>query len=65
MKILTYILISAAIVLAVYNTSKLDFDNLFEGDSSIAVISILAAGCVIVLLVILQISRKIAKKKSR
>ena len=65
MKILTYILISAAIVLAVYNATKLDFDNLFEGDSSIAVISILAGGCVIVLLLILQVSRKIAKKKSK
>jgi uncharacterized membrane protein len=65
MKILTYILISAAIILSVYNATKLDFDNLFEGESSIAVISILAAGCVIVLLVILQVSRKIAKKKSK
>lgn len=65
MKILTYILISAAIVLAIYNATKLDFDNLFEGDSSIAIISILAAGCVIVLLVILQVSRKIAKKKGK
>ena len=65
MKTFTYILITAAVVLGIYNATKLDFDNLFEGDSSIAAISIVAAGCVIVILAILQISRKIAKKKGK
>ncbi len=64
MKIFTYILIAIAIVLAVYNVTKLDFNNLFEGDSSIAAIGILAAGIVILLLMILKISKQISKKKS-
>jgi hypothetical protein len=64
MKIFTYTLIAAAIVISIYNATKLDFNNLFEGESSIAAISLVAAACVIVLLVILQISQKIAKKKS-
>jgi hypothetical protein len=63
MKILTYILIAVAVTLGIYNATKLDFDNLFEGDSSIAAIGILAAACVIILLLIFQISRKIAGKK--
>lgn len=46
----------------IYNATMLDFDNLFEGDSSIAAISILAAACAIVLLLILKTSITIKKK---
>ena len=63
MKILIYILIAISIGLIVFNATKLDFEGLLEGDSLIAVISILAALCVIVLMMILLISRNIAKKQ--
>ena len=63
MKTFTYILIILALLLATFNITKLDFNNPFEGDSSIAAIGILAAGCVILLLLILRISQKILKKK--
>jgi hypothetical protein len=62
MKIFIYILIFIAIGLMIYNATMLDFDNLFEGDSSIAAISILAAACAIVLLLILKTSITIKKK---
>ncbi|RMA66237.1 hypothetical protein [Ulvibacter antarcticus] len=63
MKIFIYILIALAAALAIFNTTKLDFDNLFEGESSVAAIGILASGCVILLLFILLTSKKIEKKK--
>jgi len=63
MKIFTYSLILIAIVLTVFNATKLNFENLFEGESSVAAIGILAAACVILLLIILRISQRIAKKK--
>ena len=63
MKIVTYLLILTAIVLIVYNATILDPDNLLEGDSQIALIGILAASCVILLLVILNVSKRIARKK--
>ena len=63
MKIFTYILVIIAIGLGIYNVTKLDFDNLLEGDSMIAAISVLAAGCVILLLLILRTSLKIKRKK--
>lgn len=63
MKIFTYSLILIAIVLTVFNATKLNFENLFEGESSVAAIGILAAACVVLLLIILRISQKIAKKK--
>jgi hypothetical protein len=51
-----------AIVVVVYNLTILKLDALFVGDSAIALIGILAASCVIVLLTILLISKKIERK---
>ncbi|GHC42943.1 hypothetical protein [Ulvibacter litoralis] len=63
MKTFRYILIAIASFLLIYNITLLDFDNLFEGDSVIAGIGVLASACVILLLLIFQVSQKIAKKK--
>lgn len=63
MKTFTYILIAIAACLGIYNLTKLDYSNPFEGDSSIAAIGILASACVILLLLILKTSKKIEKKK--
>ena len=63
MKFLVYLLIIIAAALIIFNATRLDFDNLFEGDSSIAFIGILASACVILLLLILKVSQRIAKKK--
>lgn len=49
----------------IFNVTKLDFSNLFKGDSQIAVISILASLCVFILLAILQVSLKIKDKHER
>lgn len=62
MKIFKYILIVIAVLLMVYNFFRLDFDHLFEGDSAIAAIGVLAPACVILLLLILRTSTKINKK---
>ncbi len=62
MKIFIYILIVLSIGVIIYNSTLLDFENLLFGDSAIALIGILAATCVIVLLSILLISRKISDK---
>jgi len=65
MKNFTIILTILAIALIIYNATKLDFNALFEGESIIAIITILASLCAIVLLQILRISKKIeAKHKS-
>lgn len=68
MRVFTYILSVIALALIVFNISKLDFDNLFEGESMIALITIVSGLCAIVLLAIIRISRRIEsnlkKKKS-
>jgi len=45
-----------------YNFTILDFNNVLEGDSTIALIGILAASCVLVLLGILLTSKAIERK---
>lgn len=62
MKILIYTLIVLAVALIIYNFTYLDFDNLFSDGSGTALIGILASSIVIVLMVILLMSRTIAKK---
>ena len=63
MKTVRYIFILIAIALIILNATKLDLSAPFTGDSAIAVISILAAICVILLMLILHISHSISKKK--
>lgn len=62
MKTFTYIVIAFAVVLVGVNASMLDFKNLFEGDSLIALIGIFAILCAVVILLIFKISRTIEEK---
>lgn len=59
MKIFTAVLSIIAFVLIVFNSTKLNFDALFEGESYTAILTIIAALCAIILLQILRISKKI------
>ncbi len=62
MKIFIYILLILGAGLIILNSTKLDFSNLFEGESAVASIGILAAGCAILLALILRTSLKIKNK---
>lgn len=62
MKIFTNILIFAAIALIVFNITLLDFNNPFEGNSSVALIGIVAAFCAVFILLIFKMSKKIDEK---
>ncbi len=61
MKIFTLILTIIAVGLIIFNATKLNFEALFEGESFIAVITIITASCAIILLQIFRISKKIEK----
>lgn len=62
MKILIYILIGLACVLLVFNITQLNFDNLFSGNSLIALIGVVASLCAICLLLIFRTSKAIQDK---
>ncbi len=51
-----------ALGLIIFNFTKVNFDTPFEGDSMIALITIAAALCVIVMMGILRISKRIEQK---
>ncbi len=59
MKIFTIILFIISLGLIIFNATKLNFDALFKGESMIAIITILASLCAIVLLLILRTSQRI------
>jgi len=61
MKIASIILSIIAGGLIAFNATKLNFDALFEGESLIAVIMILASLCAILVLQILWTSKRIEK----
>ncbi|WP_310991561.1 hypothetical protein [Aequorivita marina] len=65
MKILIYILMALAAALVAFNTTKLNFDNLLQGESSIAAVCILAGLCALLALGILLISKNIAAKQKK
>lgn len=51
-----------ALALIVFNVTLLDFNNLFEGDSMIALIGIAASFCALFILVIFRMSKMIEEK---
>ena len=65
MKIITSILTVIAIALIIFNTTKLNFEALFKGESQVALITIVAALCAVILLQIFRISKKIEKLDKR
>ncbi len=54
-----------AAALVAFNTTKLNFDNLLQGESSIAAVCILAGLCALLALGILLISKNIAAKQKK
>ena len=61
-KVLLGILLVLALGLIGYNSTVLDFEDPFVGDSFIAIVCIIASLCAIVLLLIFNTARKIQKK---
>lgn len=62
MKIFIYILIALSVAVIAYNVTVLNFEDLLSEESSIALIGIVCAACVIVLLSILLTSKAIDRK---
>jgi hypothetical protein len=62
MKIFTSILVLIALALIVFNITLLDFDNLLEGNSVVALIGIVASFCAVFILLIFRMSKVIDEK---
>ncbi len=62
MKLFTYILVALALALIIFNITLLDFENLFEGESLIALIGIAASFCAVFILLIFRMSKMLEEK---
>ncbi|WP_340067180.1 hypothetical protein [Ascidiimonas aurantiaca] len=62
MRIFTIVLLILAVVLIGYNATVVNFNAPFEGDSVIALIGIVASLCAVLLLLIMNVSKKIQQK---
>jgi hypothetical protein len=62
MKYFTILVTIIASGLIIYNATRLDFNNLFEGQSIIALITIFASLCAIALLQVLRFSKRVDQK---
>jgi len=65
MKYFIYSLLFLSLVLLIFNIIQLDFSNIFSDESSNALIGILSSLCVMILMLILMISRKIQEKANQ
>ena len=61
MKILSIILSIVALGLIAFNVTKLNFSQIFAGESIVALITIVLSLCAILLVQILRISKRIEK----
>ncbi len=62
MKIFTYTLIAVAVGLIVFNITLIDFKNIGQGNSLVALIGIVASICAVLILLIFRMSKSIAEK---
>lgn len=62
MKLFTSILVFLALALIIFNITLLDFNHLFEGESSVALIGIVASFCAIFILLIFRMSKMIEER---
>ncbi|WP_055443882.1 hypothetical protein [Lacinutrix himadriensis] len=62
MKIFTIVFTVIAAILIIFNVTQIDFNNLFEGQSVVALITIFTSLCGIALLQVLRLSKKVNKQ---
>lgn len=62
MKYFAYTIIVLAFGLGIFNATKIDTNAPFEGESIVAIITIVAALCAILLMLILLVSKRIEEK---
>ncbi|GAA4235100.1 hypothetical protein GCM10022291_16110 [Postechiella marina] len=62
MKIFTIIISVIALGLMAFNITQVNFSAPFEGQSTVALITIVASLCVIVMMSILRVSKRIEQK---
>jgi hypothetical protein len=62
MKIFSYIIIVLSIITIIFNARKIDFEKPFEGESTIALIGIIASFCAVLIVTLFMVARKVVEQ---
>lgn len=62
MKIFIYVLMALTLGLIIFNLTQLDFDNIMEGQSAVALICTVAAMCALCILLIFNTAKTLDEK---
>lgn len=62
MKIFSYIVIALSVITIIFNATKIDFEKPFEGESTIAIIGIIASFCAILIVTLLRVAKKVVEQ---
>ena len=62
MKIFTYIIIALSLITIVFNATKINFETPFEGESTIAIIGIVASFCAILVVTLFMVAKKVVEQ---
>lgn len=62
MKIFSYIIIALSVITIIFNATKIDFEKPFEGESTIAIIGIIASFCAILIVTLFRVAKKVVEQ---
>jgi hypothetical protein len=62
MKLFTYIIIALSLITIIFNATKIDFEKPFEGESTIAIIGIVASFCANLIVTLFTVAKKVEEQ---
>ena len=62
MRIFSYIVIALSVITIIFNVTKIDFEKPFEGESTIAIIGIIASFCAILVVTLFRVAKKVVEQ---
>lgn len=62
MRIFSYIVIALSVITIIFNATKIDFEKPFEGESTIAIIGIIASFCAILIVTLFRVAKKVVEQ---
>ncbi len=62
MKIFTYIIIALSLITIIFNATRINFEKPFEGESTIAIIGIVASFCAMLIVTLFMVAKKVVEQ---
>jgi hypothetical protein len=62
MNIYSHIITALSVITIIFNATKIDFEKPFEGESTIALIGIIASFCAILIVTLFRVAKKVVEQ---